>query len=179
MLYPNRSFLLGWLMLVLAAAACGLPSVGANPNAAATMAVQTISAMQTDAAATQTQLAAIIPSPAIAALPSSTAVPSATATAQNPVVTEVTLCWTGPGPAYRVVSSIKAGTRVELLGVSSIKNWYIKDWYIIQNPTYQERCWIPAKYLKFDPGFDVGSLQIFNPPPTPGPKITPGPTETP
>jgi uncharacterized protein YgiM (DUF1202 family) len=75
---------------------------------------------------------------------------------------------------YDVVSSVKAGTAVTVLGVGSITGWFV-----IENPIYRDRCWIEAKNLALDPYFNTAGMQVFNPPPTPGPKITPGPSPTP
>lgn len=79
----------------------------------------------------------------------------------------------GPGNAYPVVSAVKSGARVELIGVGSIAGWFI-----IRNPIYHDPCWIEAKDLQIDPRYDVSQLQIYNPPPTPGPTETPIPTPT-
>ncbi len=135
------------------------------------MVAATIFALQTDAAATQTQLVVQIPTSAATPVPTVTLTPSITPTPQNPVATKLTLCLTGPGNAYNVVSSIKAGTQVQLLGVGSVAGWFV-----IQNPVYHDRCWIDAASLHLDPGTNVSALKVFNPPPTPGPKATITPT---
>jgi hypothetical protein len=88
------------------------------------------------------------------------------------VVIQKALCWRGPGGAYPVVSSVKVGTVVVLLGVGSIPGWLI-----IENPIYHDRCWIEVKNLQIDPNLNLAALTVFNPPPTPGP--TPEPTSTP
>ncbi|HEX2697728.1 MAG TPA: hypothetical protein VHM28_08460, partial [Anaerolineales bacterium] len=98
--------------------------------------------------------------------------PSVTPTPQSPLVTGDALCWVGPGAVYEVVSAIKKGTRVELMGRGNISGWWI-----VRNPIYHDPCWIPDKYLQFDPGFNTSGLQIYYPPPTPTytPSITPTP----
>jgi uncharacterized protein YgiM (DUF1202 family) len=139
------------------------------------MVVETVSALQTIMAASQTaQAVPVPPSAAAAAVPSASVTPFATPVPAKPVVLVTSLCWTGPGAVYPVVSGIKAGTEVEVLGVGSKEGWLV-----IENPTYHDRCWIEAKSLKLDPFFSTAGLQVFNPPPTPGPKITPGPSPTP
>jgi hypothetical protein len=105
-------------------------------------------------------------------------VPSITpiSTPQNPLVLRATLCWIGPGPAYPTVSALKVNERVKLLGRGSISGWYI-----VENPIYHDPCWVQESELQIEPGTDLASLRIFNPPPTPTytkppPTITPSPT---
>ncbi len=166
-----RHYLAACITVGLAVAACSLPVTTSSPDTAGTMVAATIYVLQTNSAATQTAFVQEVPTSAATPVPTVTITPSITPTPQNPVVTKLTLCLTGPGNAYKVVSSIKPGTRVELLGVGSVAGWFV-----IQNPTYGQRCWIAAADLRLDPGVNVSALKVFNPPPTPGPKITPTPT---
>lgn len=153
---------------------CNLPAGQGADGSQVTLMVQTISALQTIQAASQIA-AANMPPPS--ATPEPVAPPTATLapipTASNPVVNVLALCWTGPGNAYPVVSSVKAGTEVQVLGVGSKVGWFV-----IKNPTYGDRCWIEAKNLTLDPYFSTAGMQVFNPPPTPGPTVTPVPTPT-
>ena len=163
--------------LAAAILGCTLPWTAGAKDAAATMIVETVSALQTVMVASQTPQPVLVPptatmTPAAVALP--TFAPLVTAVPQKPVVQTTSLCWTGPGPAYPVVSGIKAGTAVKVLGVGSKTGWLV-----IENPTYRDRCWIEAKNLALDPFFSTAGMQISNPPPTPGPEITPGPSPTP
>ena len=164
------------LILSLLAAGCNLPSGKSNVDAtavSATSAFATLGALRTAVAATLTAApppdtptsAPVIPPP-----------PVSSSTPQNTVVTILALCWTGPGNVYPVVSSVKVGVSVELMGVGSIAGWYI-----IKNPTYHDPCWIEGKNLKIDPNYNLSTLKIYNPPPTPGPTETlvPPPTDTP
>jgi uncharacterized protein YgiM (DUF1202 family) len=141
------------------------------------MVVETVSALQTEMAASQTAQPVPIPPTATAtagaaALP--TIAPFVTPVPQKPVVQVTSLCWTGPGPVYPVVSAVKAGTAVTVLGVGSTTGWFV-----IENPIYRDRCWIEAKNLALDPFFNTSGMQVFNPPPTPGPTETPVPSPTP
>lgn len=157
--------------------ACTLPWTAGGRNAAATMVVETVSALQTVLGASPTALPASAVPAATAtppAVPISTSPPLVTPTPLKPVVQVTSLCWTGPGPAYPVVSSVKAGVAVTVLGVGSKAGWFV-----IENPTYRDRCWIEAKSLSLDPFFNTAGMQVFNPPPTPGPSVTPGPSPTP
>ena len=161
------------LLLCLLAAGCNLPSGESNVDAAATLAAATLDALRTAVAATLTAA----PPPSSSTLPPVVAAPpTLTSAPQNPVVTQLALCWTGPGNAYPVVSSVKVGVSVELMGVGSVAGWYI-----IKNPTYHDPCWIEGKNLKIDPNYNLSTLKIYNPPPTPGPTETevPPPTDTP
>jgi hypothetical protein len=158
---------------VLVAAACNIPAGSPPADVGATMIAATVSVLQTDAAASAT--AAVTPSPVPPEAPTPTLYlsPTATPEPQPPVVTKLALCYTGPGPVYPVVSSVKAGTQVNILGVGSITGWFV-----IENPTYHDRCWLEATNLQIDPNLNVAGLKIYNPPPTPGPKETPIPTAT-
>ncbi len=158
--------------LLLAIMACNLPSGTPTPSGE-TMVAATVSALETSVSASQTALP-----PAVTSTPaaSNTLPPQVTATAGNPVVIQDALCWVGPGDAYEVVSAVKTGTQVELLGRGSIAGWYI-----ITNPIYHDPCWIGAANLQIAPGYNLSGLPIINPPasPTPTPTDTPKPTNTP
>jgi hypothetical protein len=162
------------ILLALAATGCSSGTNAMGSDTAATLVAATVFALQTSAAALQTELAASVELPPATPAPTATILPEATPTPQNPLVTQVALCWGGPGKAYVVISSVAAGTRVEMLGVGSLAGWYV-----IQNPIYHDRCWIEAKNLQIDPAVDLSKLKVFNPPPTPGPKATEVPTPTP
>ncbi len=159
--------------LIAAMAACTLPGYGSAVDSGATMIAATVAVLQTGVAGTQTAKVTEVP-PTLEATASAVPTPLpiftplATVEPKPPVVTALALCWTGPGPAYPVVSSVKVGTAVDVLGVGSQTGWFV-----IQNPTYHNRCWIEAKNLQLDPNFSVAGLQVYNPPPTPGPKRRP------
>ncbi len=167
----SRDSIVACVVVGLFAAGCSRSVVSPGSDTAGTMVAATIFALQTGAADTQTQLAVQIPTSAATPVPTITLTPSITPTPQNPVVTTLALCLTGPGKAYNVVSSVKPNTEVQLLGIGSVQGWFV-----IENPVYHDRCWIEAKNLRLDPGTNVGALQVYNPPPTPGPKATATPT---
>ena len=154
--------------------ACNLPGMRSGRGADGKQVVETIAVLQTSLASTEASVpTAAPPSPtSLAPLPS-VATLAPLPTAVDPVVAITSLCWTGPGTAYPVVSAIQLGAEVEVLGVGSKEGWIV-----ITNPTYGDRCWIEAKNLTLDPNFSSAGLQVFNPPPTPGPKVTPSPTPT-
>ena len=160
------------LTLFIAAMSCSLPGLASRPGLAATSVVATLFSLQTSAPASEEVLATVAQPPAAPLVPSATSTPSPTQTPLPPVVIVKALCWRGPGSAYPVVSSIKVGTVVVLLGVGSNPGWFI-----IENPIYHDRCWIEAANLQIDPNLNVSLLKVYNPPPTPGP--TPEPTSTP
>jgi hypothetical protein len=91
--------------------------------------------------------------------------PTLTPTPQNPLVTETAYCWSGPTSktlTYELISSIQAGTRVQLLGRG------IEDgWWVVRNPRYNDPCWIQQEYIQIDPGYDLSTLRTFAVPPTP------------
>jgi len=149
-------FAAGILALHLTAA-CSSPQP--TPTSAESMA--TSIALGVIAARSQTA-EALPPSPTATATQTPTPLPTFTGTpTQLPVVTNLAACWFGPGPAYRMESSIKEGEVVELLGVGTVPGWYI-----IRNPYFQQPCWIQAENLSLDPAFD----------PSPYPLVTPLPT---
>jgi hypothetical protein len=109
-------------------------------------------------------LAPVLDTPTATLAPTDTSVP----TLSNPVVVQTTLCFGGPGKVYGVISGIQAGTSLELLGKSALL-----DWWIVLNPTYNVPCWIAARDLQIDPGFDTAGLEVATPPPFPA-NLAPG-----
>jgi uncharacterized protein YraI len=90
--------------------------------------------------------------------------------APAPTVNIDLLCWEGPGPAYNVVSSIEAGTEVELHGTGLNISWLIID-----NPRFPgASCWVAKEKLDVDPDLDLGEFQIFPVPPLPTATPVPG-----
>jgi uncharacterized protein YgiM (DUF1202 family) len=154
--------------------ACNLAPASPALDTAATMVVQTLSVLQTAAAATSTAAAAPAPPGDTAPPPPSPAPAVPTPTAKSPTVRALALCWTGPGDAYPVVSSVQANTEVKVMGVGSIAGWLV-----IENPRYHDPCWIEIKNLTLDPNFNTAGLRVYNPPPTPGPTATQVPSPTP
>lgn len=160
-------------ILCLSLLGCNLPRGTAAPDLRGTIVASTLGVLQTSAAATQTaQEARSSPTEPLAP----TETPSSTPTPGNPQVTSDALCWVGPGNQYEVVSAIRKGTNVELLGKGTIPGWYI-----VRNPIYRDPCWIQASALRIDPSLDLSGLPSFSPPATPEPTEThtPVPTDTP
>ncbi len=75
---------------------------------------------------------------------------------QDSIVVSDYLCRVGPGAPYEVVSTVKAGTAVEILGVGALQGWIV-----INNPLYSVACWIPTDRIELDPQIDLGSMQVF------------------
>jgi len=165
-------------ILLLAAAACSFPAITTptSVNIEQTAVMGTLSALGTQVAQTSAPVGETV-SPGDTAtqppLPSSTTPPQISPTPQNPLVVKASLCWQGPGPVYEVVSAVKQGERVTLLGRGSIAGWWIID-----NPIYHDPCWVMADVLQFDTGFNISGLKVFNPPPTPTPTSTKTPLPT-
>jgi hypothetical protein len=107
-------------------------------------------------------------------LPTNTVIVPPTSDLLHPLVIKSSLCWEGPGPVYLVVSAVKNGERVELLGRGSPSGWWVID-----NPIYHDPCWVTQDVLQIDPSFDSANLKIFYPPPTPTPTHPPTATPTP
>jgi uncharacterized protein YgiM (DUF1202 family) len=159
------------LSLALILAACNMPTAQATPapDVAATYVVATLSAIETANASAPVLVPATVTQ---TSTPTGTALPPATP--QNPLVVKDALCWQGPGAVYEVTSSVKTGTRVELLGRGSVGAWWI-----IRNPIYHDPCWVQTDVLQIEAGYNLSGLQVFNPPPTPTPIPTHTPTVTP
>jgi len=174
MRFPFPRFFLLAIPILLILFACNLPTL-ATPNAAdaqSTAVALTVAALQTQVLLPAT--AAVTAPPIASATETATLAP--VATPQNPLVVKDSLCWLGPGAQYEVVSAVKNGQRVELLGRGSIGAWWIID-----NPIYHDPCWVAGDVLQFDDGYNLSGLKVFNPPPTPTntPTKTPTPTATP
>jgi uncharacterized protein YgiM (DUF1202 family) len=151
--------------------ACNYPNPNATEDVAGTKVAETLTAFASGASAPQ---AASTATETAAPVPTDTQPPSATPTQAKPVVIHDALCSQGPGNNYEVVSSVKTGTVVEIIGRGSIAGWFI-----ITNPIYHDPCWIASVNLQIDPGFNVAGLRVYNPPSSPTPKPTRTPVPTP
>jgi hypothetical protein len=165
-------------LLGLAMFACNFPRPAVpTPDTSGTFAARTLSALQTGDAMTQ---ADAFTASASTSVPLGTSLLGGTATTVtavplDSVALQDALCWVGPGEQYVVVSAIRNGMRVELLGTGSLPGWYI-----VRNPIYHDPCWIPSADLKVDAGVNLSALPVFSPPATPTPTATntPKPTAT-
>jgi pilus assembly protein Flp/PilA len=92
--------------------------------------------------------------------PAQTATP--TPGEEEPRILANTLCWLGPGPAYEVVSAVRAGSPVEVLGVGLGGGWLVVD-----NPHFPGViCWVPADAVELPDPVSLPS-KIYSIPPTP------------
>ncbi len=146
------------ILLSFMSAACSPQTTPAQPtpptlnSMATSIALGVIVAQSQTAQALPTATATQTPPPP----PTFTSSPT-----QQPVVTRLSACWFGPGPAYRMESSIKEGEPVELLAVGTVPGWYI-----IRNPYFHQPCWIQAENLSLDPSFDPSPFPLVTPLPT-------------
>ena len=155
------------LVLILTVLACNIPQAVATSSAPTETTTPTVDGIVLETAtftleATSTSAPIMI----------ETASP--VSAGQDPLVTRASLCWWGPGSAYDVISSLKEGVRVKLVGRGSIPGWLLVD-----NPTYHVPCWVQQSYLQIEPGTNLDALPVFIPPPTSTPTITLTPTITP
>ncbi len=91
--------------------------------------------------------------------------PTLTPTPQNPLVTTTAYCWSGPTDKtlkYEIISSIQAGTRVQLLG-----RGIVDGWWVIRDPRYNDPCWIQQQDVQIDLSYDLSTLKTFAVPSTP------------
>jgi hypothetical protein len=80
-----------------------------------------------------------------------------------PTINRDLLCWKGPGLLYDVVSSIKAGIEVEILGIGVNGGWFIID-----SPRFPgANCWVEEEKIDLDAEFDLFGLKRFAIPPLP------------
>lgn len=160
--------------LTLIGLACNLPQAASQQATPVINPVNPVNPVNPESPTSQVQ-----PSP-IAFTETPTLTPTSTNTTQptpqKPLVLKTTLCWVGPGTQFEVVSSLKQGENVEVIGRGSVEGWLI-----VRNPTYHDPCWAKASDLQVDASFDLNALQIYYPPPTPTrtPKPTPIPSATP
>ena len=75
------------------------------------------------------------------------------------IVLELSACREGPGEPYANISSLQAGTEVEVVGVGENG-----DYLIINNPVYNRPCWI-RKNIIGPAGLDAETLQVYPIPP--------------
>ena len=170
----KRKILTGASLIAALALSCNFPRAASpTPETSRTEPAETLFAIETGdaltlSAAYGTSTATPVPNTTI---PLVTAVPS-----QGSVVLQDTLCWEGPGDQYEVVSAVRKGIVVEVIGRATIVGWYI-----LRNPIYHDPCWVQASALKIDPNLDTSGLPFFSPPatPTPTPSNTPKPSKTP
>ena len=171
MLKSKSALWMAGSILILALLAC---NIGATPPAPAitnglpsdTPGVSTESPTLPLSTETQTltQPASTVTSPLIP-VTDTPGPPTLTPTLQNPLVTTTAYCWSGPTSktlTYELVSSIQAGTHVQLLGRGMEDGWWV-----VRNPRYNDPCWIQQEYVQIDPGYDTSTLRTFPVPPTP------------
>ncbi|HUI88166.1 MAG TPA: hypothetical protein VLX61_05530 [Anaerolineales bacterium] len=150
--------------LILASLACNIGARRPTPIPASDPASNPAGVSTESSAATATP-SAPQPSATLPALTDTPSSPTITATPQNPLVTTTAYCWSGPtGKAlsYEIISSIQAGTRVQLLGKGIVDGWWI-----VRNPRYNDPCWIQQQYVQIDPSYDLSALKTYAVPPTP------------
>jgi hypothetical protein len=165
-------------LLILALLACSIsvngvaptPTLGLPSNTAVisveSSATETPQAETQTETQTETQLAPTESSTPVSITDTPSA-PTSTPTLQNPLVTTTAYCWSGPADKtlkYELISSIQAGTRVQLLGKGIVDGWWI-----VRNPRYNDPCWIQQENVQIDPGYDLSMLKTFAVPWTPTP----------
>jgi uncharacterized protein YraI len=141
---------------------CNLPQASPVPPLeaqAATLVAATLNARTMMATPTAAQSM-----PTLA--PTATLPPTATITPTyaTPLlkISEDTNCRTGPGQDYEIVTVIKAGKQVEIIGRPPTGNYWV-----VKNPANSNPCWVWGEYAT-----PSGSIHIL-------PSITPPPTATP
>jgi hypothetical protein len=169
MLKRKFLILLSCLVLLLAILACNAsaptptPTAVSNPPSNTPQVPVASPLTETPTAAPVSPTASLNPAPATNTLVTPTL--TVTPTPQNPLVIVTAYCWSGPVTKtlkYELISSIQAGTRVQLLG-----RGIVDGWWIVKNPRYGDPCWIEMQYVQIDPGYDLSTLKTFAVPATP------------
>ena len=163
------------LSLILALLACSISVSGALPTPTSGLPSNTpvvsVESSATETAQTETAQTETQPAPTESSTPvpatDTPNVPPLTPTPQNPLVTTTAYCWSGPTDKtlkYELISSIQAGTRIQLLG-----RGIVDGWWVVRNPRYNDPCWIQQEYVQIDLGYDLSTLKTFAVPATPTP----------
>ncbi len=172
------------MLIVFFTAGCNInvDSAAESPNLELTVAFQALAIQQTQTALALSQqnsqpqsepvVIVVTATPEAISAASNTPEPSPT-TVQGPEIVNSTLCWIGPGAKYEVVSALSKGQIVQVIGRGSIRGWII-----INNPLYNDPCWVQDFDIKLDPSMDLNSLQVIYPPAPPTKTPVP-PTPTP
>ena len=153
--------------LILALLACNISVNGVAPTPVIELPSNTPAvSVESSATGTQTETQPIATESSTPVPATDTASPpTSTPTPQNPLVTTTAYCWSGPTDKtlkYEVISSIQAGTRVQLLGKGIVDGWWI-----VRNPRYNDPCWIQQQYVQIDLSYDLSTLKTFAVPSTP------------
>jgi hypothetical protein len=89
------------------------------------------------------------------------------------IVKEDFPCYTGPGPQYNTLSTLKAGTHLPIVGYS-----FGGGWFVVSHPTLQgSNCWIDEDFVETT--VSVGDLRLIAVPPKPTSTPTPEKEEEP
>jgi hypothetical protein len=163
--------LLSGLALILAMLACNAAAPTSTPTPAVApglpsdtpqvSAVPSLTEIPTGTQAVPTASLTPVPATNTLVTPSVTITP----TPQNPLVSTTAYCWSGPTGKtlkYELISSIPAGTRVQLLG-----RGIVDGWWVVKNPRYNDPCWIQMQYVQIDIGYDLSTLRTYALPATP------------
>lgn len=161
----QRRILLSTGLVVLSILGCNTQTaLVATPSTNGASGVATLSVLQTMEAMTQAAAYTSGGTPAtqIAAVPLGTLGPS-----QIALSTATTLCRSGPGRPYKVVTVMQPGKQVELLGRATIPGWYI-----VADPIRLIPCWMQIRDLQVAQNLNISDLPLVTPPPPPTPTAT-------
>jgi len=166
-----KKFLAITFIIILATAACNLPSQAPgtstpSPDAAG----ETVTALLLTLTA-ETSQPTDTPIPSSTPFPSQTPTITLTSTPTVPVVrvSTDTNCRTGPGVVYDRVGVLLVGEQAVVVGKFSAGNYWI-----INNPDSSGTCWLWGEYATVSG--NTGGLPEYTAPPTPTPTYTPTPT---
>jgi hypothetical protein len=148
------------ILLCLVLTACNLPL--AEDTEDLNIQAATIIAMTLTAQGAPTQENTPLPTPTQAAAgePKSTITPTYSVPMLS--VTENTNCRSGPGESYKILTTLRAGVSVEILGKHPTDNYWV-----VRLPELLEPCWLWGEYATA-----TGSYQA-------APEMTPPSTSTP
>lgn len=158
--YITITSLLTLIITACAPQAPSTPTVDLIGTTSAQLAAEMMT--QTAGAVTPTPLPPTeTPTPQVTDTPE---VPTEKPVVGRPMVITFTGCWTGPGESYRFISNIDPSIRkngkqpVTILGIGSEPGWYV-----IQNPYFNNPCWVKAETMEIDPNMDMNQFRMMTP----------------
>jgi hypothetical protein len=175
----NKSIVFMFIVLILAALACNLPSSqpavaplptdsSVDVDAALTSAAFTLTALHNQSTEASQPPAQPEFTPTITV--THTITPSGTSSVPMVSVSLDTNCRTGPGVIYDYLTALLVGEKVEVVGKYTTVT---PNYWVIKKDSYT--CWLWGKYATVEG--DISGLPEMVPPPSPTPTSTP--TNTP
>ncbi len=154
---------------ILALTACNLPQASPVPPLEAQAATLVAATLHAQAMMATPATSQPLSTPPATETPTPTATITPTYATPLLKVSEDTNCRSGPGQDYEIVTVIKAGTQVEILGRPPAGNYWV-----VRNPAGSNPCWLWGEYAT--PSGSIHTVPSVTPPPTATPGLPAAPT---